>query len=145
MMTSVRAQIEHLQQLAENDPDNPELLAALGNVYYDAGMAERAVDYYDRALALEPGNINVLVDKATMLRLLGRAEEAVQILTQIVAGAPDHEQALFNLGVIYLSDLSDTSSAIEAWKTFLETNPNAEHAAAVRQEVQRLEQASGRR
>jgi cytochrome c-type biogenesis protein CcmH/NrfG len=139
MMTAVRAQIEHLEQLLENDPDNPEILTALGNVYYDAGMAEPAVAYYDRALAQEPGNINVLVDKATMLRLVGRSTEAIQILQQVVTAAPGHEQALYNLGVIYLTDFADTASAVTAWTAFLEANPAAERAALVQQELQRLQ------
>ncbi len=145
IMTSVRAQIEHLQQLEENDPDNPEILTALGNIYFDAGMSEQAVEYYDHVLAIEPENVDVLVDKATMLRAMGRAPEAIQILEKVVARLPRHEQALFNMGVIYSSDLLDTASAIRAWQSFLEVNPHAAHADAVRQQVEQMERDSGAR
>jgi tetratricopeptide (TPR) repeat protein len=145
IMTSVRAQIEHLQQLEENDPDNPEILTALGNIYFDAGMSEQAVEYYDRVLAIEPENVDVLVDKATMFRAMGRAPEAIQILEQVVARLPHHEQALFNMGVIYSVDLLDTASAIRAWQSFLEINPHAAHADAVRQQVEQMERESGAR
>lgn len=143
VMTSVRAQIEHLHELEKNDPNNPEILIALGNLYYDAGMAEQSVEYYDRVLAMQPENIEVLIDKATMLRPLGRAEEAIQVLKKAITLSPGHEHALFNMGVIYSADLQDIPSAIKAWKQFLEANPNATHADAIRQEVERMEREIG--
>jgi len=144
MMASVRAQIEHLKELEKDDPDNLEVLAALGNIYFDAGMAEQAVKYYDRVLAIQPDNVDVLVDKATMLQLLKRPGEAVRLLEEAVKIAPEHEQAWFNLGVIYSSDLNDPASAIAAWKRFLEINPNATHADAVRGEIERMEKDLGK-
>jgi tetratricopeptide (TPR) repeat protein len=143
MMASVRAQIEHLQQLAEGAPNDPHILTALGNIYFDAGMAQQAIEYYDRVLALEPDNIEVMVDKATMLRSLGRPAEALRLLENVVAARPGHEQALFNMGVIYSTDLGDEPAAIRAWKSFLAAHPAAPHADAVRQEIQRLEHQAG--
>lgn len=141
MMTSVRAQIEHLQELEKKDPENVEVLVALGNIYYDAGMAQKAIEYYDRVLEKRHDDVNVLVDKATMLRELKRPREAVELLQRVVKLEPKHEQAWFNLGVMYSADLGDTASAVAAWKTFLEASPTSPHADAVRQEVERLEKA----
>jgi len=86
-------------------------------------------------------DVNVLVDKATMLRELKRPREAVELLQRVVKLEPKHEQAWFNLGVMYSADLGDTASAVAAWKTFLEASPTSPHADAVRQEVERLEKA----
>lgn len=143
MMASVRTQIDHLQQLAEDAPNDPQILTALGNIYFDAGMAQQAIEYYDRVLALEPDNIDVMVDKATMLRSLGRPAEALQLLENVVAARPGHEQALFNMGVIYSTDLGDEPAAVRAWKLFLDAHPEAPHADAVREEIRRLESRSG--
>ena len=141
MMTSVRAQIEHLLELEKKDPDNLDVLSALGNIYYDAGMAQKAVEYYDRVLAKRPDEVNVMVDKATMLRAAGQSRAAVELLQQVVKLAPDHEQAWFNMGVIYSADINDTASAIMAWKKFLEVSPASPHADALREELARLESA----
>lgn len=145
MMASVRAQIEALRQRVEDNPHDPDLLTALGNIYFDAGMAEQALEYYNRVLALEPDNIDVMVDKATMLRAVGQSAAAVRILADVVAAHPGHEQALFNMGVIYSTDLGDTTAAVGAWKLFLEAHPDAPHADAVRQEIQRLESETSNR
>ncbi len=143
MMNDVKQQIQHLQELEKSDPDNPQILTALGNLYYDAGMAEQAVEYYDRVLKLQPDNIEIKVDKASMLRMLGRSAESVAILREIVAAVPEHEQAWFNLGVIYGSDLNDAAGAMDAWKKYLAISPNAPHADAIRQEIARLEKEIG--
>lgn len=138
-MNAVQSQIKHLRELEEDDPDNPDILLPLGNLYYDAGMAAPAVEYYDRMLALQPENVNVMVDKATMLRTLDRSAEAVQILKKVVKLNPHHEHAWFNMGVIYLSDLDDQQGAIAAWKKFLEVNPQSSHAEAITQEIKQME------
>jgi len=144
MMTGVRAQVEHLQELERKDPDNLEILVALGNIYYDAGMAEKAVAYYDRVLAKRPDEVDVIVDKATMVRALGRGREAVELLRHVVQLEPKHEQAWFNMGVILSADLNDTAAAVAAWKKFLEVSPTSPHADAVRQEITRMEQPHAR-
>jgi len=138
-MDSVRARIDDLRRAVQNDPDNPELLIALGNIFFDAGMPEQAIEYYDRVLSLQPENTNTMVDKATMLRSLGRAPEAIQLLERALTINPGHEQALFNMGVIFSTDLKDDSSAIRAWKLYLTAHATAPQAAAVRQEIDRLE------
>ena len=142
VMGSVRAQIEHLRELAKEDPQNVEILIALGNMYYDAGMAEPAVEYYDRVLAIEADNVDVMVDKATMLRTLKRPDDAVEILQKVIELAPKHEHAWFNMGVIYSVELNDPASAVRAWKMFLEVSPHSAHADAIRQEIERMEQKS---
>ncbi len=139
VMNQVVEQIEHLRELVEQDPQNAELLTALGNLYYDAGMADEAIEYYDRVLELQPNNVNVMVDKATMLRVKGNSQAAVELLEKATEIAPKHEQAWFNLGVIYSADLSNRRGALRAWKKFLAVNPDATHADAVRQEITRLE------
>ncbi len=139
VMAQITDQIAHLKELADEDPENAELLTALGNLYYDAGMPEEAIEYYDRVLALQPDNVNVLVDKATMVRVSGDSQAAVNLLNKATELNPNHEQAWFNLGVIYSTDLSNPEGALRAWKKFLAINPNAQHADAVRQEVARLE------
>lgn len=143
MMAAVQASIEHLEELEKENPNDPDVLIALGNIYYDAGLAGQAIKYYDRVLAIQPDNVDVLVDKATMLRLLKKSDEAVNLLEAAVTIAPEHEQAWFNLGVICSSDLNDPASAIAAWKKFLEINPDATHADAVREEIERMETELG--
>jgi len=140
MMSAIRGQMEHLRELEKNDPNNPDILVQLGNIYYDAGMAEQAVEYYDRVLGFKPDAVNVMVDKATMLRVLEKPQEAVDLLREVVKRAPRHEQAWFNLGVIYSADLNDTRAAVDSWKKFLGLNPNAAHADAIREEVARMEE-----
>ena len=43
------------------------------------GNYARALEYYDIVLDVEPGNVNVMVDKGVTLQNLGRFNEALQM------------------------------------------------------------------
>ena len=44
----------------KSDPSNPDLLARIGNIYYDVKHYPEAIDYYERSLKLEPNKANTL-------------------------------------------------------------------------------------
>ena len=47
------------------DPSNAALLANIANVYYDTHQYPTAIDYYQRALKVEPADAGVRTDMAT--------------------------------------------------------------------------------
>jgi tetratricopeptide (TPR) repeat protein len=56
-----------LEQARRNGGDNLPILLYLGHVYYDSGFLEKAIEDWDRALAMEPGNKHIR-DMATKAR-----------------------------------------------------------------------------
>src|SRR4030095_3689052 len=48
--------IGELQQSVDRDPENPELLTALGNAYYDREEWDRAIASYEKARRKAPKN-----------------------------------------------------------------------------------------
>jgi len=58
-------QVEPLLAQLKNDPNNAEVLANIGNVYYDTHLFPAAIDYYQRSLQVKPGNASVRTDMAT--------------------------------------------------------------------------------
>jgi tetratricopeptide (TPR) repeat protein len=48
-----------LEQARRNGGDNLTILLYLGHVYYDSGDLEKAIEDWDRALAMEPGNKHI--------------------------------------------------------------------------------------
>lgn len=122
-----------LRQL-QSDPGNPDLLASLGNLYYDAGQYTTAIDYYARALKARPSDADVRTDLGTAWWYLGDSDAAIAQFTQALASRPNNPNTLFNLGIVLWRGKGDAAGAIAEWNKLLATNPPYER----RREVEML-------
>ncbi len=119
-------QINRLEALLADDPDNLDILVSLGNAYYDINEPQKSIEYYERALAIKPNAPHVLVDCGAMYRQLGQADKAIELFRKAIAIDPQLPQAYFNLGAVLRMEKSDSVSAAMAWKKYLELDPNAD-------------------
>ena len=142
-MQHLMQQIDDINERLASDSTDFDAWAKLGNLFYDAQMPEEAIDPYRRALEIKPDDPAVRTDLSTMLRSLGRHEEATEHLRRVVDDDSTWHQAWFNLGVIYSFDLEDEPKALAAWKMFVALNPQSQHAQSVQREIARLEEELG--
>jgi tetratricopeptide (TPR) repeat protein len=112
-----------LVQLQAN-PQNPPLLTNLGNVYYDAQQYATAVDYYGRALAVQPADASVRTDMGTAYWYLGNADAALTAFHQALRDSPNNPNTLFNLGLVEWQGKKDGAAALAAWKQLLAAHPD---------------------
>ncbi|MGB8062780.1 MAG: tetratricopeptide repeat protein [Candidatus Sulfotelmatobacter sp.] len=110
----------------KTNPNDINLLAGIGNIYYDAHLFPSAIDYYQRALKLEPANASVRTDMATAYWYTGNSDSAITELKKSLSYEPNQPNALFNLGIVEWQGKMDVKSAVEAWQKLLDTNPNYE-------------------
>jgi len=115
----------------KSDPNNPGLLASIGNYYYDAQQYPTAINYYQQSLKLEPANANVRTDMATALWYTGDADTAISEFKKSLSYEPNKANTLFNLGVVKWQGKMDINGAVAAWQKLLETNPNYENKQKV--------------
>ena len=115
-----------LAQLPSN-PNNPELLSKIGDVYYDAQIFPVAIDYYQQSLKAQPANANVRTDMATAYWYLGDADTAISEFQKALTYEPNKANTLFNLGMVKWQGKMDVAGAVQAWQKLLETNPNYEN------------------
>jgi tetratricopeptide (TPR) repeat protein len=115
----------------QKDQANPELLARVGNVYYDAQQYPLAIDYYQRALKVKPADASVRTDMATAYWYTGSADTAIAEFNRALADEPNKPNALFNLGVVQWQGKMDIKGALATWQRLLDTNPNYEGKAKV--------------
>jgi len=108
------------------EPANAELLANLGNIYYDARLFPTAVEYYQRALKVEPANTNIRTDMATAYWYAGNADVAITEFQKTLSYEPNKPTTLFNLGMVEWQGKMDIDRAVAAWQKLLDTNPNYE-------------------
>ena len=121
-----------LDQLRSN-PQSPDLLTSIGNVYYDAQQYPLAVEYYTRALKLKPSDAAVRTDMATAYWYMGNADAAITEFNQALVFEPTNPNTLFNLGIVKWKGKMDASGAVDAWRKLLAANPNYEGKDKVEQ------------
>ena len=131
--------ITMLERIVAKEPENRNAWVQLGHNYFDADQPARAIAAYDKALALNGDDANVLTDQGVMYRRIGAFDKAIASFTKANEVNPNHQQSLYNLGIVYLYDLKDTALALEAWKKFLTVAPPGQQAAQVQAEVANLE------
>ena len=86
-----------------------------------AGKFSEALQSYDQAIALSPGNANAFNNRGNVLQALNRFEEALASYEAAIALKPDHANAFNNRG-----------NALQALKRFDEARASFEKATALR-------------
>lgn len=127
----------------QGDPKNPDLLAKVGNVYYDTQQYPTAIAYYQQVLKAQPTNTNVRTDLATALWYTGDADAAIAEFNKALAYEPTKANTLFNLGVVRWQGKMDINGAVAAWEKLLAANPNYENKEKVLELMAQAKNHSG--
>jgi tetratricopeptide (TPR) repeat protein len=143
MKRTADTQAEPLLAKLKADPANPELLAQVGNVYYDAQQFETAIGYYQRALKVKPEDSSVRTDMATAYWYLGNADTAIAEFNRALAYEPNKSNALFNLGVVEWQGKMNVDAALAAWQKLLDSNPSYENKAKLLELMAQVKKHSG--
>ncbi|MGI9102482.1 MAG: tetratricopeptide repeat protein [Terriglobales bacterium] len=106
------------------NPKDTATLAKLGNLYYDAQLYKDAIQYYQQALKITPGNPDVRTDMATAMFYLGDADAALGEFQKSLSYRPNHPQTLFNMGIVKWQGKNDAKGALAAWEQLLKANPD---------------------
>lgn len=115
------------------DTDNPAILTRLGNLYYDAQQYPSAVDWYTRALAVQPSDADVRIDMGTAYWYMGNADSAIAQFTQALKDRPNNANSLFNRGLVRWQGKHDGPGALADFKQLLASNPNYDARDKVKQ------------
>ena len=135
----MRQQVSEIQGLLDANPEDAGLMAAMGNVYFDASRWQEASGWDEKSLVLSPGDSNIMTDLAVVYRNLGRSQESLELLDQVITTSPDHWQAWYNKVVVLNFDLHEHDAAAEALarlKELKRTNPDIPDLSGLENEIQ---------
>lgn len=91
---------EYRKQLAEN-PDDPEVLAALAGYLGQIGRVGEAIPYFEQALTLAPEDWGIRLDFADALARGDKRADAELQYQKVLAAEPNNVIAHYNLARLY--------------------------------------------
>jgi cytochrome c-type biogenesis protein CcmH/NrfG len=112
-----------LASLREN-PDDFDAVVKVANLYYDGQQYSDAVQFYQRALKIQPRNADVITDLGTSFWYTGDADKAIDEFQTALKYQPGRASTLFNLGIVRWQGKKDPQGAVQAWEELLRRNPN---------------------
>jgi len=129
------AQAAPLLDKLRADTNNADLLAGIGNIYYDAHQYPVAIGYYGRALHVRPSDAAVRTDMGTAYWFMGNADTAISEFNNALTDSPNNPNTLFNRGLVKWKGKSDPAGAIADWQKLLALNPRYEAKNKVEQMI----------
>jgi len=124
----------------QQQPNDPNLLAQIGNLYYDSQVYAPAIEYYQRSLDIRPNDPDVRTDMGTAMWYSGDADGALSEFAKSLSVDPSHNGTLFNRGVVLLQGKKDPKGAIASWRELLRVNPNYTDRNKVERMIQEAQQ-----
>lgn len=134
-------QAEPLLAQLKSQPNDPALLAQLGQIYYATRNFSESVDYYNKSLA-QKDDAAIRIELGRAYFYAGDADKSIAEFEKVVKADPGNANALYNLGLIRWQAKFDVNGAIADWQQLLKKNPNHPHRAEVEQLIARAQQHS---
>ncbi len=103
------------QHILEHEPNNLDVLHALGNIAFDMEQPDQAVDYYQRYLKQKPDDLEVQTDLGTMYLSANKIDAALKQYETVLKVNPTFFQAQFNMAIAYrtMGDSEKMLAALE--------------------------------
>jgi tetratricopeptide (TPR) repeat protein len=118
------AVVKTLEEQAAQNPRDPQPRLRLANYLYDQQQWPKAIEWYQKALELDPRNLNAHTDLGTAYYNVGRAQDALREYRKSLEIDPKHEPTIFNTIVVNLRGTGDLMAAQQAWERLSKLNPN---------------------
>lgn len=114
--------ISSLMTTTEQDPQYALAFEQLGLIYASK-MDDKAVDFYNRAIAINPKNPQTRYNKGIFLQDKGDFESAIATYKELMTYSPEFVFAPFNIGYIHFYELNQPEEAMTYFNRAIELNP----------------------
>ena len=111
------------RQIVEIDPAHADALHLLGVLLCQRGLADDAVDYIQRAIAVNNSAAVFQFNLGVAYRALGQTDSAVECFERAVTLHPNAADAHHQLGAIF-ETRGETTRAVEAFRIAVECQPD---------------------
>ncbi len=122
--------IQSLEQKVKDNPKDAESWAFLGYSYISIGKNKAGVAAYNQARELEPTNVSLLIESASILAQLQNDQfrgEPIKLVNQVLQLDANNVEALWRLG-LYQYQQNTIDLAIATWERTLPLMPSQSKA-----------------
>jgi tetratricopeptide (TPR) repeat protein len=130
--------LDSLKAELDRDPQNPKLLVALANAYYDRGDWDHAVETYEKAVRKGAKDAAVLSDLGAAYRNRGEFKRAIASFEKARAADPEHWQSLLNIVLVQAFDAKDPAAAQKAFDELKRRYPDIPNLSRLQEQISRL-------
>ena len=132
-------QAQPLLAQLQSTPNDPELLAKLGHIYYVTQNFKEASTYFKRSVDIRDDAI-VRTELGRAFYYAGAPDDALAEFENVLKSDPDNVNAMFNVGLVRWQSKSDVDGAVAAWQQILKKYPDHSRRAEVEQLIARARQ-----
>jgi pentatricopeptide repeat protein len=134
---------ELLETIEKKFPENTEALLKSAELYFIVRQYQKAIDYTNKALKVDPGLAKGYYIKGSIYRESGDTAKAITSLETATEQDNRYEDAFFDLGIIYAARKNNL--ALDYYNSALRINPNNENTLYARakllQDLGKIEEA----
>jgi tetratricopeptide (TPR) repeat protein len=127
--------LQQMETMATRNPQDADVRLKLANFLYDQKQYDKAIEWYQRALQLDPKNVNAHTDLGTAYFYTGRPQDALHEYDKSLEINPQHEPTLLNSIVVNLQGTHDLAAAQKAWDRLDKLNPNHPALAGLKEQI----------
>lgn len=124
-----------MENAAAQNPGDKDLPLKLANYLYDEKLYPLAVEWYQKALALDPKNADARTDMGTAMFYNGQPQSAISQYRQALQIDPGHEQTMFNMIVVSVEGTHDLGQAGRYYKILQSKDPNYPGLSQIKAEL----------
>lgn len=138
------AEISKLKERIASNPQDIDALVRLGDLFYDIENWQDATVFYERAVAIRPGDPNVLTDLGFCYMSTGQFGRALELFDAASAADPTHWQSVYNavvLSGVYMGNFDRAEQALDRLKSI---KPDAPNLAELEQAIADAKRGGGR-
>lgn len=136
--SAVGTGLDEFSRALDKDPENPRLLIALGNAYYDREDWDRAISYYEKARRKGASDPNLLSDLGAAYRNRGEFRRAVGLFEKARSADADHWQSLLNLVLVTAFDTRDAAAAERHLNELKRRYPEIPNLDRIQQQISKI-------
>lgn len=137
------AVIQQMEDVAAQNPKDPDVRLKLANYLYDQKLYDKAIEWYQQALELDPKNVNARTDMGTAYFFTGRPKDALREYQESLQIDPQHEPTLANIIVVSLEGTHDVAAAQRYWDRLDKLNPNNAALPRLKEQIDAARASSG--
>ncbi|GMN11871.1 hypothetical protein MTsPCn9_11610 [Croceitalea sp. MTPC9] len=100
-----------------------EIVKNVALIYQQQGKNDEALAAYEDAIASNPGDVNLILNKANLYYTMGDKEKFKELMAKASEMAPDNPDLLYNIGVISMEQ-GNLEEARVAYRKVLEIDPS---------------------